>query len=364
MLMQNKTLDGAWRAWLKENLERGCDPNEVVSILLKNGFALPHVLQSMGPRFAAGVSAIHAAASEPAKSAAREQEPAEEVAEMGQRRLDDAWKEWLEDNLRRHCDPEQLLGILLSHRFTLDSIAQCMGDYFPAASELVDEAVRAKATEPDYAAIAAPTLLRDQANLKRESTDKVQLYTLDNFLTQAECDAIVAIIDRRLRPSTVTIATSDSAFRTSRTCDLSTLNSPIVTAVDEKISKTLGIRPSYAEGNQAQRYEVGQQFKAHTDYFEPGTSEYAEHGGNRGNRTWTFMVYLNEGMLGGGTRFVALDKSFLPKKGQAVIWNNLYPDGTPNRDTLHSGEPVLKGHKIIITKWFRAKGSGPMFYDG
>jgi prolyl 4-hydroxylase len=37
----------------------------------------------------------------------------------------------------------------------------------------------------------------------------------------------------------------------------------------------------------------------------------------------------------------------------AVIWNNLYPDGTPNPDTLHQGMPVKAGHKAIITKWFR-----------
>ena len=39
------------------------------------------------------------------------------------------------------------------------------------------------------------------------------------------------------------------------------------------------------------------------------------------------------------------------------------PDGTPNAATLHSGEPVTSGHKIIITKWFRELGSGPMFYE-
>jgi prolyl 4-hydroxylase len=132
---------------------------------------------------------------------------------------------------------------------------------------------------------------------------------------------------------------------------------------DRKISRTLGIRLPYSEGIQAQRYDIGQQFKAHTDYFEPGTGEYSKFADDRGNRTWTFMVYLNEGMGGGGTKFFAIDRTFLPKKGQAVIWNNLNPDGTPNAATKHSGEPVTAGHKIIITKWFRELGSGPMFHD-
>jgi prolyl 4-hydroxylase len=40
----------------------------------------------------------------------------------------------------------------------------------------------------------------------------------------------------------------------------------------------------------------------------------------------------------------------------------LHADGSLNPLTLHSGEPVLSGHKIIITKWFRERGRGPMFY--
>ena len=40
-----------------------------------------------------------------------------------------------------------------------------------------------------------------------------------------------------------------------------------------------------------------------------------------------------------------------------------FEPGTPNIATLHSGEPVTSGHKIIITKWFRARGSGPMFHE-
>ena len=67
--------------------------------------------------------------------------------------------------------------------------------------------------------------------------------------------------------------------------------------------------------------------------------------------------------LRGGTKFHKIGHTFQPKKGQAVLWNNLNPDRTPNAATLHSGEPVLAGHKVIITKWFRELGSGPMFYD-
>jgi len=273
--------------------------------------------------------------------------------------LDDLWKRWLEENLERKCDSNELVSILLQNRFSLDSIREAMGEKFPAGAELLDVA------EPDYQAISETRLTRNAANptLRKVNTNKLQLYVLDDFMSGVECDAMIEIIGQRLRPSTITKESEDEYFRTSRTSDLSLLKDPIIARIDERIATTLGIRAEYSEGIQAQRYDVGQEFKAHTDYFERGTTEYVQHTAVKGNRTWTFMVYLNEDMQGGATKFLAIDRDFRPHKGQAIIWNSLYPDGSPNPDTLHSGTPVTRGHKIIITKWFRERGTGPMFYD-
>ena len=285
---------------------------------------------------------------------------------MGMKKLDGTWPAWLQENLDRKCDPEQLLGILLKNGFGAESIQQHMGTLFPSGSPLLKGMGQAKdGPAIDYTAVSRPRLTRGDAglNVLQMVSDKIQLYVLDGFMSAEECDRIVDISAQHLRPSTVTTGDRDKGYRTSSTSDLSLLNDPYVATIDEKIARTLGIRLPYSEGIQAQRYEAGQEFKQHTDYFQPGTGEYATFAGTRGQRTWTFMVYLNDGMTGGGTKFFALDKIFTPKKGTAVVWNNLYPDGTPNHDTLHSGMPVEAGHKIIITKWFRDRGTGPMFYE-
>jgi prolyl 4-hydroxylase len=280
---------------------------------------------------------------------------------MSTKRLDASWTGWVNENLARGCNPEELLRILLDNAFDVRSIRQAMGEAFPDQSPLALAAENRKADPVDYESIANVRLTRAASGAQRIETDKVQLYTLERFMTDAECDEITAIIDRYLRPSTVTI--ESLAYRTSRTSDLSLVKSDAVARLDEKIACTLGIRLSYSEGIQAQRYEVGEQFKQHTDYFEPGTPEYREHAGARGNRTWTFMVYLNSVAQGGETQFFALDRAFTPTKGTALAWNNLRPDGTVNPDTLHAGTPAIAGHKVIITKWFRERGSGPMGYD-
>ena len=138
---------------------------------------------------------------------------------------------------------------------------------------------------------------------------------------------------------------------------------PLVDKVNEKIARTLGIQARYAEPIQAQRYAVGQEFKEHHDYFAPNTDIYERYAKDLGQRTWTFVVYLSDVVAGGATHFPIIETAVKPKQGCAAIWNNLHPDGRPNYASLHQGMPVVQGVKYIITKWFRERGQGAMFYE-
>src|SRR3546814_11598940 len=68
-------------------------------------------------------------------------------------------------------------------------------------------------------------------------------------------------------------ANGDGYFRTSDTCDLDHAD-PFIMAIDRKLSHFLGIDPAYGEPIQGQRYAVGQEFKPHTDYFDPKGSDF------------------------------------------------------------------------------------------
>lgn len=265
--------------------------------------------------------------------------------------LDARWTEWLRNNMRLGCDLAELLGPLRAAGYSDEAIAAGLDAVRPTHDSLADD-------------LGPPPLIRrSPPNLRRFDDDRLELYILDDFMSRKECEKLMALISHHLRPSTVTVDNGDRYHRTSQTSHLSHLKSPVAKACDEKICRTIGIRPEYAEGIQAQRYDVGQQFKPHWDYFDPESKEFLRFAGTRGNRTWTFMVYLNEGMEGGGTRFTKIEHTFEPKTGMALLWNNLTPEGDPNVFTMHSGEPVVSGHKVIITKWFRAIGDGPVYYE-
>ncbi len=192
------------------------------------------------------------------------------------------------------------------------------------------------------------------AGAQRLPFSEATLISRRRFLDAGECAELVKRIDAQRRPSGLADQNGDAGFRTSETCDLSS-DDPLVAAITARLAAYAGLDPRHAEPLQGQRYAVGQEFKAHTDTFEPDGADYDLYCSVAGQRTWTMMVYLNEPFAGGATRFKQLDKIVQPETGKLLAWNNLLPDGRPNYATLHQGMPVRGGVKYIITSWFRQK---------
>ncbi|WP_294195829.1 2OG-Fe(II) oxygenase [uncultured Sphingomonas sp.] len=193
--------------------------------------------------------------------------------------------------------------------------------------------------------------------IQRLPSPKLTLFIKRAFLDADACARLIALIDAGRRPSTIADPNGDTAFRTSETCDLPATD-PIVAAVDAALTAATGLNPLHGEPMQGQRYAVGQEFKAHTDYFEPNGADFARYCSVAGNRTWTAMIYLNEPEAGGATRFKAVDKTIQPETGKLVCWNNCRPDGTLNPATIHHGMKVRAGTKYIVTKWYRERPWG------
>jgi len=266
------------------------------------------------------------------------------------------WVSWLQGNLERKCDPSTLKTTLIENQFSEESIDHEIKAFTDRLSYKPTDGI--KISEPvNHAEIAHPKLVKPDngLNVLKVQTNKLQLYLIEDFLTDSECVEIITTGEKQLRPSTLTLDDIEKSYRTSQTCDLGLLENPFIEAIDNKIFDALGIGEEFSEVTQLQKYEVGQEFKQHTDYFKPGTKEFEMNGLKYGNRTWTFMIYLNTVPLGGGTHFYALNKTISPKRGMAVVWNSLYGDGAVNPDTLHAGLPIEEGQKYVITKWFRER---------
>lgn len=192
--------------------------------------------------------------------------------------------------------------------------------------------------------------------VQRVPSRALDLFIARNFLDPARCASLCRMIDARRRPSEIADHKGGPDFRTSETCDFDTTD-PLVAEVDRLLCDFLGLPHANSEAIQGQRYAPGQEFKPHTDSFNPGGVDFYLHCAEQGQRTWTAMLYLNQPEEGGATRFKDIGKTIQPETGKLVTWNNLLPDGSPNSATLHQGMKVRRGTKYIITKWFREYAS-------
>lgn len=196
--------------------------------------------------------------------------------------------------------------------------------------------------------------LTARPGMQRVPSPKAAIFQHKRFVPADLAAELIALIEADRRPSTIADDNGDAYFRTSETCDLAATLPPVA-RIEAMLTDLSGIDPSFGEPLQGQRYAEGQEFKAHTDYFTPGGRDFDRYCAQSGNRTWTFMVYLNDVAAGGATRFKDLDKMFQPEAGKLLCWNNRLPDGGVNPATLHHGMKVRKGVKYVITKWYRER---------
>lgn len=195
--------------------------------------------------------------------------------------------------------------------------------------------------------------LRLAANpcVRQAPAENAAIYYHPDFLDPPQCAGLMRTIDSNRRPSTL-LSEADPDFRTSESCDMDRW-SPDVRPIDESIAALLGLDPVHGETMQGQRYAIGQQFRAHHDYFNEAQPYWPKMQESGGQRTWTAMIFLNAVEEGGATWFPLAGIRVSPRPGLLLAWNNMNPDGSANTNTLHEGMPVIAGTKYIVTKWFR-----------
>ncbi len=116
--------------------------------------------------------------------------------------------------------------------------------------------------------------------------------------------------------------------------------------------------------SQVANYGLGGQYSLHWDSFGlqpsmPREQEQIQYNTiSDGDRLGTFMAYLEDVRLAGGTAFPMLQKYIAASKNTAIFWLNLDADGLRLPTTLHGGCPVLVGSKWITNKWIRYYDQG------
>ena len=189
--------------------------------------------------------------------------------------------------------------------------------------------------------------------------DEPLVASIPRFVSPKVCDWIVGQSKGYLQPATAYNAAGAGAVDEARTnsgTGFSLLDLDLVLAlVRARIARAVDQPLETFETTNVLHYAVGQQFSPHFDFIDPATPVLAADVAEKGQRTGTFLIYLNEGYAGGETDFPVLGRKVKGRKGDALYWRNVTADGTPDVRTWHAGAPPAKGEKWVLSQWMRTK---------
>ncbi|MDZ7770539.1 MAG: 2OG-Fe(II) oxygenase [Woeseiaceae bacterium] len=185
-----------------------------------------------------------------------------------------------------------------------------------------------------------------------------RIETIAKFAPPAACDWLIKQARDRLSRATiydkVTGGTTEDNRRTNSQCDLDVQSLGVLTFVlRARIGAITGRRERAMEIPKVLHYSPGETFAKHFDYLDPDEPAYAAELAARGQRTHTFLIYLNDDFEGGETQFPLIGISHKGAKGDGLLFANTDADGRPDKDTMHTGLPPTSGEKWVFSQWIR-----------
>ncbi|XP_072179464.1 uncharacterized protein [Diadema setosum] len=116
------------------------------------------------------------------------------------------------------------------------------------------------------------------------------------------------------------------------------------TIFEERVFQATGLSPTNGGKFQITSYPQGIGYKTHTDCILDNA--------DKRDRFATILVYLQDVKEGGETQFPELGVSVKPKRGRAVVWNNMDATGYCEPQSVHKAAAVINGHKFILQRWY------------
>lgn len=188
------------------------------------------------------------------------------------------------------------------------------------------------------------------------------IMAVEGFIAPDVCDWIVGRAHQHMAPAKVIGIGAQGAVqdqtRTNSVAELGLIHTDLVVLlVRERLSAACGLPVAAMETPQVFHYAVGQQFRLHEDYLVPDGAYKSRELATHGQRAKTLLIYLNDGFEGGETAFPDVGLRFRGGKGEALMFTNVLPDGSPDRRMSHAGLPPTKGEKWLFSQWVRDRNA-------
>jgi prolyl 4-hydroxylase len=260
---------------------------------------------------------------------------------------------WIQEQLEAGCRTEDVLQSMQSSGWERSVALSALHSVLAS----LDTAAQSEDGLPSIALEGAVNrlLLPDHTVDVLLSMTLPRVVVLGGFLSDEECDGLVALAANRLaRSETVVGDTGGSEVNSARTSEgmfFERGETELCERIEARIAALVGWPVSHGEGLQVLRYQPGAQYLPHHDYFDPAQPGATSILARGGQRLATLVMYLNTPEAGGATTFPDVGLEVAPIKGNAVFFSYSRPDAATR--TLHGGAPVQAGEKWVATKWLR-----------
>lgn len=170
-------------------------------------------------------------------------------------------------------------------------------------------------------------------------------YKYDRFLDKPHCTKLMERAkNSKLFVQDATISSEGLQKGSYRTSESFTL-------IDKKLmaslAASLNLELSKMERPLLIKYGEGSEFKPHLDFHIEGTENYEERVRN-GQRTLSFVFYINEDYTGGKLWFNQMEETISTNEGDLVVIVNQFLDGSMNWKSSHASLSIQKGTKYIL----------------
>ena len=191
-------------------------------------------------------------------------------------------------------------------------------------------------------------------------SERPHVFTVDDFVSRGECAHLMTLADLNFRPARELTADRLSQENQHFTGSMAALQmdlcDPVVRAVERRVGAAFGLPASHVEPLSVLRYQGGNSYAPHVDYFDAARmAENQAQGDRSGQRVASFLVYLRPAEAGGETHYITLGKKVQGRERMALCHFNCLPTGEPDPATLHTGEPVKQGEKWLARTTVREK---------
>lgn len=267
-------------------------------------------------------------------------------------------RDWIIETLHSGVSPVVIADGLVKKgfnpRYAYESLFQIVGSEAIQTSEVETAPYYYETPEIGRKGNTIYTSDREISILSR--VEKPFILHLDHVLSDEECEQLIRLSSARLTPSkvvdSVTGEERQAPGRTSKGMYYSLMENPLIARLEKRFEEITSYPIENGEGLQVLNYLVGEEYKAHFDYFPTNKVDHQKGG----QRIGTLLLYLNDVEEGGETVFPKAGVSVVPKKGSAVYFHYANSMGQVDRMSVHSSIPVAKGEKWVATKWIREKG--------